>query len=150
MVAFLDGAPVPDQYFSAAFLAEIPAAQIATLAAQLRNEHGAVQSIAIAPAGPTAGSVTVEYARAVATVHLVLDPAAPHRVNGLLISDVALRDDSLAALASDFAALPGRAGFAIARLGDDGAASIAGHNADAPLAIGSGSSSTCSPRRRGR
>ncbi|MBC7986147.1 MAG: serine hydrolase [Sphingomonadaceae bacterium] len=138
MVAFLNGAPVPDRYFSAGFLAEIPVARVASLGEQLRAEHGAVESISIAPDGASAGTVTLEYERATATAHLVLEPAPPHRVTGLLISDVAVRGDSFAALAEDFAALPGRAGFVVARVGEGGPTPIAAHNADTPLAIGSG------------
>lgn len=137
MVDFLNGEPVPEGFFTHAFLAEIPATRIVALAGQLRAQNGDVTNIAITPSGPTAGTITVEYERAVATVQLVLEPAAPHRVNGLLVSNIVMRDDSFAAIAADIAALPGKAAFTVARLGPEGPVAIAGHEADRALGVGS-------------
>jgi hypothetical protein len=138
LAAILSGTGSYDGFFDAGFRAAVPRAQFDALSLQLRQANGPVGAVRIvALAGPDAGTLAVDYGTAVATVQMAVSPASPHRVTGLRITGVTARAQTLDEIAAAFAALPGSAGFALARLGGVAPELLAGHAADRPLAIGS-------------
>lgn len=125
--------------FAPAFLAQVTPSHIATISQQLAAANGAVQRIeGIEPSGPHSATIRVGFERAVLAMTISLEPQAPHRIIGLLVTASEPRaGDSPAALLQELRALPGQVSFAIARLGDGGPTAVAAHQSDRPLAIGS-------------
>lgn len=137
LVGLFNGGTEPEALFAPEFLAQVPAAQVKAIIGGVRAQLGRADRVeTFTPEGPSAGRVTLAFERGTATLRLVVGGATSDRIVGLLITGTTLRGDDLAALASEFAALPGRAGFTIARLGD-GAAPVAGREAARPFALGS-------------
>ncbi|PSJ37981.1 serine hydrolase [Sphingomonas deserti] len=138
VVRFLNGEAPAEEVFNAAFLREIPAAQIGALASQIRHSGGrALRVSAVAAAADHSGVVTVELERSILQLRLGIDAAHPNRIAGLLVEANAPRSDSMAAVLADIRALPGTVSFAVARLGEGAPALLSAHEPDRPLAIGS-------------
>ncbi len=138
VVALLRGQAEPAQVFAPAFLAQVPEAQIRTIAQQLGAQYGAVRGLGTVTArSAQLGTMDVEFERATVHMNLTVEPQPPHRVSGLLITGADVRGDSLEALIAELRALPGQASVAVARLGDGAPASLASIEPDRPLAIGS-------------
>ncbi len=139
--AALTGKISYDDFFAPGFKAAVPREQWAQVAAQFAAA-GVTGVEKIDQKSPWAATVTIGLGEAVATMNLVVDPAAPHQVTGLLVTGSQLRDKG-ATPATPQAALDaikvlrGSAGFAISRLGAGGPQLIQGHNQDTPYAIGS-------------
>ena len=138
LIPLLRGETPPDSLFSLSFLRAVPAAEVTRVAAQLRDQYGAVQRVErVESTAAGAGVAFIAYERATVRFNLALEPAPPHRISGLLVAGVEIRGDSLERLAADFRALPGSASFAVARLGDGEPAMLGGLEPERPLAIGS-------------
>jgi len=138
VVALLRGEEQPGALFTPAFLAQVPAAQVRAIGAQLAAQYGAPRGLAgITARSATAGTIRVDFARATVAMDIQLDPQPPHRINGLLITGAEMRDDNVVAVLAELRALPGQTSIAIARLGDGGPVMLATHEPDAALAIGS-------------
>jgi beta-lactamase class A len=137
VVALLRGQGDPADLFTSAFLAQVPPAQVRTIAQQVVAQYGAVRGIERLDAGsPQSGVIHVGLERAVLNVQIVVEPQAPNRIASLLITGADMRADSLAAIIAEIRALPGAKSVAIARL--DGAPQIlAALEPERPLAIGS-------------
>lgn len=135
----LSGKIKAEAFFSPTFLNEIPAAQIRQIADQLVAQHGAVRGVeAVRAETRVNGEVDIGYDRATVTMQLVTAKDAPNFVIGLQVTGVRARDDSLAKLSAEFASLPGKAGFLIARHGRANAfEALAAVNSDDQLAVGS-------------
>lgn len=124
--------------FTPEFLAAVPADQIKALADQLAVQNGALLRVeAVEQTGPGTAKFSLVFERARAAAVLQLEGAAPHRIAGLRITDVTPTGDGADKILSDFAALHGRAGFALVKLGPQGAAPILTSRADEQFAIGS-------------
>jgi hypothetical protein len=105
------------------------------ITASLTSQYGkAIQVIAIERKGPNSATLKVEYERALATIEITVEPAAPNRVAGLLATGFAIKGDTSVKIASDFQSLPGRAGYLVQKL--DGSESTE-LNANAQYATGS-------------
>lgn len=138
LVAFFNGKGAATAQFAPAFLEQVPEAQVVAVARQLREQLGPARAIAsFRSEGPNAATVDFTFERGTATMRLVVAPSPPHLVTGLLVTASRLTGDSLDKLAADFRALPGVSGFAVTRLDNGGAVSLAQHNPDRALAIGS-------------
>lgn len=139
VVGLLRGDGQPEALFTPAFLAEVPATRIRSIADGLRAQYGAPRALeAVVPRSTTTGTIRVDYERAVVAIDIHIEPNAPHRITGLLITNVEMRNDSLERVLADLRALPGQTGLSIARLTDAGAPRvIAAQNQDRPLAVGS-------------
>lgn len=125
-------------YFSTLFLDAVPVDRWRAIAADLHAQHGRPVALgAVRQDSATAGQVEVRYEKATVGFTLVVAPDAPNRIVGLRIVGAKQIDDSMAAVMQDIAALPGRSGFAIARLSDDGPHLLHMHDADAQMATGS-------------
>jgi beta-lactamase class A len=137
-VEVLKGARPAAEVFDDRFLAEVPPEQLAALARQLQAQNGAIVATEDVQAeGTSAASFRIRFAHAVATAHLALDAAPPFKVAGFRITSVSPLDDSPQKIAADFAALPGRSGFGVFRLGDGAPSAIVGARANEQFAIGS-------------
>jgi len=146
--------------FNSAFLAEVPATRLAGIVAQLEAQHGKLQSAEnLVQTGPGMASLTLVFERARAGASMVLEPVPPRRISGLRITNVVAQGNiappapqiapaapvgttpapsPTQSLAAEFTALPGVAGFSVARLGGlFGNQVIQSHRGDQPLAVGS-------------
>jgi beta-lactamase class A len=138
VIAMLRGAGNPAEMFTPEFLAQIPETQIRTISQQLVSQYGEVRQLAgIDVQTPTAGILHVEHERATLHVNIVIEPQAPHRISGLLVSGADVRGDSLSAAMDEVRALPGQVSVAVARLGDGAPEMLASVEPDRALAIGS-------------
>lgn len=127
-----------DTYFAEPFRVAVPEAQFKQINAQLVAANGPVTDVeSIAAITPFSGTVKLGYARAVASIQIAVDPAAPNLVTGLRITGAETRDDSVAKLTADFTALPGQKAVLIRELGRD-APPLLAIDADKAGAIGSG------------
>lgn len=136
--AWLKGVADEAATFAPVMLQTLPAEQLAAVRTQLIEASGPYQSITVAErTTPGRGTAAAEFERATVTLRVSTDPKTG-RVDGLFLANTAAKGGSLAAVTSDFASLPGRAGFTVARVGADGALTpLGGHAADTPLALGS-------------
>jgi beta-lactamase class A len=138
VVALFNGTSEPERLFSPVFLAQVPPAQVKAIAAQMKSSYGAALAIQrIEAKSEVAGTVFVDFERAVARVEMAIAPAPPHLIEGLLIAGVDVKGDSVAAIFGEITALPGDVSLAVARLEDAGPANILTEKAERPLAIGS-------------
>lgn len=138
VVEILKGGGSPAAVFAPAFLAQVPEAQLRTIAASLATRHGAVAGLkSITPTSPTDAVIAIEYARAVVSVRLVIEPPPSARVVGLLVTGIATRDDTIDKLLAELAALPGTSALGVAEIGER-SRWIARYRADAQMPIGSG------------
>lgn len=135
LVAILNGALPLEEYFTASFLTAVPPAQMNAVTASLSAQYGkAIQVLAIDRKGPNSATLRVEYERAIATIDITIEPAAPHKVAGLLATGFAVKGDDIVKISSAFKALPGRAGYLVQKL--DGSESSE-QSANEQYAIGS-------------
>jgi beta-lactamase class A len=138
VVALLRGQGDPAEMFTPAFLAEVPPAQLRTIAQQLASQYGAVQALErLDAASPQAGVMHVTLERATLHIQILVEPQAPNRIGGLLVTGADMRGDSLAAIVGEIRALPGQATIGVARLGEGAPEMLASLEPDRPLAIGS-------------
>lgn len=135
---FLDGGVKASELFSPAFLAQIPPEQLTLLARQLTTQNGRVRGLARAIAdSPTSGVVELDYERSIVRMQMAVASTAPHQIIGLLVTSVRPKNDSVQALSSDVAALPGKASLVVQRLGKNTDPPIVDVRANDPMAIGS-------------
>ena len=138
VVTLLRGQGDPAEMFTPAFLAEVPVAQLRTIAGQLVSQYGAVQGLErLDAASPQAGVMHVTLERATLHIQIIVEPQAPGRIGGLLVTGADMRGDSLTAIVDEIRALPGRTAFSVARLGDAAPVVLASLEPDRALAIGS-------------
>jgi len=122
VVEALKAGHATDSLFAPSFLAAVPPEQIAQIVRQIETQAGkllGVQDIQVDTT--TTARFTLRFERALAAATLTIEPDAPRRVTGLRITSVAPLGDSMDKIAADFAALPGRSGFAVVELADRGA-----------------------------
>jgi beta-lactamase class A len=138
LIGLLDGRTEPDTLFSPAFLAQVPAAQVKTVAAGLKASHGTVGKVNRIEAGSaTSGAVFVEYERAIIRFNMAIAAAPPNLIEGLIVAGTEVRGDSIRTVFGELTALPGEVSIAAAVLEDGGPSNFLTQKADMPLAIGS-------------
>ena len=138
LIGLLDGRTEPDRLLSPAFLAQVPPAQVKSVAAGLKTSHGAVKKVnRIEASSATNGAVFVDYERAVVRFNMAIAAAAPHLIEGLLVAGSEVQGDSVRAVFGELTALPGEVSIAAATLGDGAPVDFLTEKADRPLAIGS-------------
>jgi hypothetical protein len=138
LVRVLGGAGDPATLFSPEFLAKVPAAQVTALAAQLKGAGGEVTGVErVTATSPWSATLAVGYQRGVATMRVAFAEAAPHPITGLRIDGLLPRVSSLDEVDRALAALPGRTGLVLARLGEGAPTAIRARAADEAFAIGS-------------
>jgi beta-lactamase class A len=138
VVGLLRGQVQPADLFAAPFRAQVPDAQINGVVQQFTAQYGAVQGLSgIEPSSAQAGVIHVRYARAIVHMQLAIEPAAPHRISGLLLTGADMAADTMEAVLAELGALPGQVNFALARLGDAAPVLTSSHAPDRALATGS-------------
>ncbi|HEX8449374.1 MAG TPA: serine hydrolase [Allosphingosinicella sp.] len=138
LVAILNGDTPPQGFFSPAFLAGMPPAELASVPARLKSSYGKALSVQRVEAeGGAAGIVFVRFERAVLRLRMALGAQPPYRVEGLLVTGAESSAADSAAVLAELSALPGEVSLATARLDDPGPAGFLALKADRPLAIGS-------------
>jgi len=138
LVGYLNGDIAPEALFAPAFLAAVPPATLQGVTVQLRADLGrALKVAAVTAEGPTSGTVSIAHARGTSKFRMVVAAGTPPLIQGLLVTGTERSGDSMAAVVTEFEALPGAVSFAAARLGDGEPVLVAQHRADQPLAIGS-------------
>jgi beta-lactamase class A len=138
LVRMLNGDLAPKSFFSPAFLARVPPAQVTSVTAQLKSSYGRPRSLQrIEASGPTAGIASVRFERAVVRLQMAVAPRAPHLVEGLLVVGAESSAADVAAVFGEMVGLPGEVSLAAARLEEAGPADFLTEKADRPLAIGS-------------
>ena len=138
LVDLFNGTIEPETLFSPAFLREVPAEQLKTIAGQVREQLGAARSLAgIEARSAHAGSVSLEFERGTLQLELAVDPQPPHLIQGLLIVGSQVKNDSFARIVAELKALPGPTSLAVARLGAGAPEMIAAHESTRPMAVGS-------------
>jgi len=138
LVALLNGAAEPERLFSPAFLAQVPAAQVKAISAQLKASYGAAKAVArIEASSATNGTIFVEFERATVRLQMAIGPAPPQLIEGLLVAGVEAKGESVAILFGEIVSLPGQVALDAARLDEGGPASFLTQRAEQPMAIGS-------------
>lgn len=138
LVPLLNGGGNPVAMFHPDFLAQVPEAQLRAISAQVIGATGKVLRVAaLTPLGPTAAEVTLAAERGTITLKLAIEPAAPNRIVGLLITGTSSSEANIPAVIETIKGLPGRTSFALIDLGSGAPKLVQGHNADLPLATGS-------------
>lgn len=138
VVRLLGGGENPSELFTPEFLAQVPEAQVRAISTQIVGQYGAPRRLAgIDAQTPTAAILHIEHERATLHASLVIEPQAPHRISGLVVTGADRADDSLAAIMEEVRALPGETSVAVARLGEAAPQLVAAVEPDRALAIGS-------------
>lgn len=138
LVRMLNGEIQPERFFSAAFLARIPPAQVQAVRAQLKTSYGKAQSLERAEASSlTAGLAFVRFERAVVRLQMAVAPQPPHLVEGLFVAGAESSAADIAAVFGEMVDLPGEVSLVAARLEQGGPAGFLTQEADRPLAVGS-------------
>lgn len=138
LVGVLQGSVAYADYFSPAFQAQVPKDKFDAVTAQLAA-NGPVERIdRIEPITPWSATLTVRYRDALLTMRIAVDEAPPHKVLGLLVTNISpLKVKTLGEVTTELQGLHGATGFAFARLGEGTPQLLAQHNADRPFAVGS-------------
>ena len=138
LVQLFNATRKPEQMFSPAFLAAVPAAQVNAISQQLKGQLGAARSVAkIEASSANAGTVLLNFEKGTLQLRMNVGAMPPHLIEGLLVTGTQVRGDSLAAVAAELRTLPGQTSLAVARLRDGPPISMIAHEAARPLAIGS-------------
>eukprot|EP01136_Pigoraptor_vietnamica_P039097 Opistho-1_new@109298 len=133
----IDGVGDFEAFFAPAFKAQVPKVQFDQIGPQLKAQYGAPQGIEkVIASSSHATTVELGFERGIATIDIVIDPAPPHRVTGLLISRVEPRGDSVEKIGAEIRALPGTVAFGIYALGED-ATPVSELGGSQPMPIGS-------------
>lgn len=126
-----------EEYFSPAFKTQVPKAQFEQFNQQLKAQYGAAVKVErVTRTSLHAATVKLGFERGIGTASVVIDPAAPYRVTGLMLTRIEPRGDTVAKIAAEIRALPGTAAFGIYALGD-GVTPVTELAGNQPMPIGS-------------
>ncbi|HEY1605675.1 MAG TPA: serine hydrolase [Allosphingosinicella sp.] len=138
LVGLLNGTTPPEQLFSPAFFAQVPATQVAAIMANLRAQYGRALKVDHVDSGSAnSGVVSVRLEHATLRLTVSIEPQPPGRIVGLLVSGVDIDNDNAAAIATALKALPGETALSVATLGQAAPAPSTTLAGDRPMAIGS-------------
>jgi beta-lactamase class A len=128
-----------DEFFAPSFLAAVPPTQLKALSDQFIAQHGQPLKISgVDSKGTTGATIKIEYEKAIATADISIEPTAPNKVVGLLIKGFERKGYTAVKIDADFAALPGKAGYLVEKIGDGGSRQqVAGRATGQQFAIGS-------------
>lgn len=137
LIAVLNGTATPDSLFAPSFLAQIPPAKVIEISTQLSTGFGKALTVSsISQIGPNAAKIVIAYENGTVDMTLAIDPDTGQIV-GLRISGASAGSKTPDQVIEALPALPGKTGFAIAKLGDGAPQILSGSDVDNPLAIGS-------------
>jgi len=138
LVGWINDETPPDKLFAPSFLAAVPEAQLKGVTAQLRASYGPAKSLrSVEATSDNAGIVRIAFANANVKLDLVVDPAPPHLVTGLLFGGVDSPGETAASVAAEIGALPGEVSLAAANLGDGPSQTLLDRRSEEPMAVGS-------------
>lgn len=138
LIALLNDTGDFDASFAPVFKDAVPRDRFAALSRQVRDTLGDAKAVeSIEPISPWSARVSIRHERGVLRTAITAAPAAPHPITGLRLLGTEAAEPSVAAVVASLSALPGRTGFALARLGEGAPAVLATHDAARPMAIGS-------------
>ena len=137
VAAVFSGEAAYADVFAPPFVAAVPEDQFEALKARLAAQVGEFVGLEGLEPGSTPGSgqIFLRFANAIVSGPIQLESAAPYRVAGLLLNDVAAIDDSGLTALEQVQALPGTTSMLFARI--DGSEVLASHNPQAQMAVGS-------------
>lgn len=137
VVAVIRGDMPYADVFAPSFVAAVPEAQFEVLTAQLTAQMGAFVGLEGIEPGSASGSgqIALRFEQAIISGPLQLEGAAPYRVAGLQLNQIAPVNDAGLSVVEQVQALPGETAMLFARI--DGSEVIATHNAGGQFAIGS-------------
>ena len=136
LLALLDGKATPESVFAPAFLAQVPSAKVTEISGGLTSLFGKALRVAVNPVGPNSAKLTFTYERGTVDMTLTIDATPPGQVVGLLITGSAF-NQGLPQMIQTLHGLPGKTGFAFAKLGDGAPQILDGLEPDRPIALGS-------------
>ena len=117
--AIINGTADFEAFFAPAFKAQVPKAQFDQIGVQLKAQFGAAVKVEkVTVKSPHAATIELGFEKGIGVVDIVIDPAAPHRVMGLLLTRVEPRGDTVVKIEAEIRALPGTAAFGVYALGD--------------------------------
>ncbi|KQS04084.1 serine hydrolase [Sphingomonas sp. Leaf357] len=123
--------------FSPTFIGAVPKTAFDGFAKQLTATGGkAIRIESVAPVNPWSAAIVIAYERGRASAQIAVDPQT-HQIIGLRITGMSSSEASLAAVDAGLAKLPGRTGFALAKLGAGAPEMLSQRGADTVFAIGS-------------
>jgi hypothetical protein len=126
-----------DAYFAPAFRAQVPRTAFEPISKQLASAGGAVTGARIVRlVTPDSARIEIDYTEGVVPAQIAVDPAT-HQVVELRVTGFVGHESTLDGIQEAIGALPGKTGFAYARLTDGAPDILIGLNADKPFAIGS-------------
>ena len=138
VAAVLMGQRAEADVFTPGFVTAVPEDKLKAIVTALEAAHGKVTGAdEVKPAGNGAVTVLIRFERANGGAVIQLEAAPPFRVAGFRITSVTPVDDGPQEILADFAALPGRAGFALVRLTDQGPQPVLSARPAEQFAIGS-------------
>ncbi len=138
LAAIINGGGDMEDFFAPSFLAQVPAAQMTALSAQIVGQQGqAGTASAFRMTTPNQGQFDLAFDKAIGEVRMTVSADEPHRVIGLLLTGFRTDNDSIAAVTADFGKLSGHSGFMIAQLTDAGPVTVADYNGGQLLGLGS-------------
>jgi beta-lactamase class A len=117
--AIINGTGDFEAYFAPAFKAQVLKTQFDQLGQQLKAQFGpAVKVEKVTATSPHAATLELGFEKGVGSINIVIDPAPPHHVTGLLITRVEPHGDTIARIEAEIRALPGTAAFGVYALGE--------------------------------
>ncbi|QQV78127.1 serine hydrolase [Sphingomonas aliaeris] len=138
IVPLLNGGGEYSATFAPAFVAAVPKAAFDGFNTQFATTGGkALRIKSVMPVTPWSANIVIAYERGDATAQIIVDPQGTHQVTGLRITGMSAREASLSEIDAQLAKLPGRTGFALARLDTTGPRLLTARGSDATFAIGS-------------
>ncbi len=109
-----------DRAFAPSFRDAVPQAQWRNVLAQMAASAGKPLEVErVVVTSPWSASVQVRFERALIGMRIVVEPAFPHRIAGLLVTGPVAAEASVPAIFDAIRALPGSTAVAVARLGVD-------------------------------
>lgn len=128
----------PTAILAPSFVSVLPAPRVVAVFRQEYEQYGSVTGVEVRARTAYRGTFELSFSKGYqAALTLVVDPADPHRISGLLIGPATPQVGDLGALAASFGQLPGRASFFACRLGGNKPVVLAQYHPDRELAIGS-------------
>lgn len=142
VVPLLLGTVEAEDFFDPRFLSKVAsAAQMKAFAEGVVAQFGVPQKITEnRKTGETVTTLKIQFEKAMMIVDVSIDSAPPNKVIGFRIApeQPVVKNDSLAKIDAELAALPGRVGYVLQSIGEDGKrTAIAGRATEAQFAIGS-------------
>lgn len=138
LVPLLNGGGDYGATFSPAFIGAVPKSAFDGFTAQISGTNGkAVRIASVVAVNPWSATIVIAYERGQATAQIAVDPQGAQQVTGLRITGMSSSETSLAAVDAELAKLPGRTGFALAKLGTGAPEMLTARSSDAVFGVGS-------------